>query len=170
MDTLRTSIISALVLTLAFVINPALAAQMNQREDTAQADARYVIKGAEVYDKNMDLTWQRCSVGQHWDEGAGCVGAIQAFTFNNAQSLEGGGWRVPTKAELRSLIIHEHADNRKSVIDEIAFPGLDEHQLLYWTNMPFDSHGWYIRFSDGHTSYNTYRGFTASVRLVRSGQ
>lgn len=163
--------ITAIVaLILASSISPAFSAQINPEKDAAKEDSRYVIKGGEVYDKKMDLTWQRCSVGRHWKKSGGCAGTIKIFTFNEAQRQGSGGWRIPSKAELRSLLVHKQQGNQKSMIDETAFPDMDESKLLYWTNMPMDADGWYIRVSDGYISYGAYRQFKAAVRLVRSGQ
>lgn len=160
--------IVALILTLS--IGAAFSAQANFEEDVSGFSSQYVIKGGKVYDKKTDLTWLRCSVGQHWQESGGCAGAVKTFTFNEAQRQANGAWRVPSKAELRSLLIHKRGAKQKFRIDEVAFPDMDENKLLYWTNMPMDAHGWYIRFSDGYTSYGAYRETEAAVRLVRSGQ
>jgi hypothetical protein len=171
MKILRTYAASIVALVLAFAINPAFAAQMNQEDASPKANSRYVIKGGEVYDKETALTWQRCSVGQHWREEGGCAGVIKTFTFAEALRQGSGEWRVPTKAELRTLLDYKRGDNhQKPLIDEVSFPDMDENQLVYWTNMPFDAQGWYIRFSDGYVSYSSYRNFVAAVRLVRGGQ
>ncbi len=171
MKILHTYATSIVALVLAFAVNPAFADQKNQEDDSPKANPRYVIKGGEVYDKETNLTWQRCSVGQHWREEGGCVGVIKTFTFTEAQRQARGEWRVPTKAELRTLLAPKRADNPpKPLIDEVAFPDIDENQLLYWTDVPFDAQGWYIRFSDGYVAYSAYRNFVAAVRLVRSGR
>lgn len=171
MKTLRIYTTSIVALILAFAISPAFAVQVSQDDDSHQANSRYVIKGGEVYDQNTNLTWQRCSVGQRWQEGGGCTGVIKTFTFAEAQRQGGGEWRVPTKAELRTLLEQKRVDSHhQPLIDEVAFPNMDENQMLYWTNIPFDAQGWYIRFSDGDISYSSYRTFTAAVRLVRGGK
>ncbi len=132
---------------------------------------RYVIQGDTVYDQKADLTWQRCSVGQHWKEGMGCVGVVETFTFDQAQQQAGGGWRVPSKGELRSLIDRKRAANHQSpTIDVVAFPDMVEHTLWYWTSTPNgDSLGWNVIFDAGHVS-NHYRSNRYAVRLVRSGR
>ena len=169
MKTLLTRITSIAALFLLFAFSPVFAA--NNPEDSSKANLRYIIKGGEVYDKISDLTWQRCSVGQQWQEGVGCAGAVKTFAFNEALRQGVGEWHVPTKAELRTLIDVTRVDShQKPVIDVIAFPAMGEGQLAYWTDMPFDTHGWYVRFSDGFVSYGDYRSFYAAVRLVRKGQ
>jgi len=166
----RVHITSTITLILALSISPVFSAQTNPEDEAPKANSRYVIKGGEVYDKKTDLTWQRCSVGQHWQESGGCAGDVKTFRFSEALRQASGAWRVPSKAELRSLLVHKQKGKQKSRIDEIAFPDMDENKLLYWTNMPMDAHGWYIRFSDGYISYGAYRESEAAVRLVRSGQ
>ena len=58
-----------------------------------------------VRDKVSGLEWQRCSVGEVWNNGdQSCDGtAIKAYGYE-AQSYAGGGFRVPTLSELRSLV------------------------------------------------------------------
>jgi hypothetical protein len=46
-------------------------------QNAPAVNSRYVIQGDTVYDKKTDLTWQRCSVGQRWAEGKGCVGVTE---------------------------------------------------------------------------------------------
>ena len=132
---------------------------------------QYEIKGGSVYDKKTKLTWARCSVGQKWDAESGCVGIIKTFTFDEAQHQAGGGWRVPTKDELGSLVDHLRTDNKqKPTIDEVAFPNMDFSNLGYWTSSPAgDSGGWDVNFSDGSINgYYGYRSNTLAVRLVRN--
>lgn len=127
---------------------------------------RYVINGGEVYDKKTDLTWQRCIVGHHWQEGAGCVGADKAFTFEQAQQQGSGQWRVPSKDELASLT-HRYSENS---IYAVAFPDMDDRNSWYWTSTPEGaSGGWSVHFNGGGVDYGG-RGALLAVRLVRSGQ
>jgi len=140
-------------------------------DNSPVANPRYVIHGDSVYDKKTDLTWARCSVGQRWEEGGGCVGSVNVYTFDHAQKQANGPWRVPTKEELMTLIDHNHADNpQRPMIDEVAFPNMDEKRLKYWTSTSLGSSaGWLLRFIDGHGD-GYLRGTAVAVRLVRSGQ
>lgn len=132
--------------------------------------SRYVIKGGEVYDKKTELTWQRCSIGQHWKDDAGCVGVVKEFTFDQAQQQASGQWRVPSKDELATLIDYKKAEaKQKPTIDEDAFPDMDESKLWYWTSTPEGaSLGRGVSFLDG-VHYGG-RSEAYAVRLVRSGQ
>jgi Protein of unknown function (DUF1566) len=129
---------------------------------------RYVIKGGEVYDKDTNLTWQRCSVGQDWKEGAGCTGTIKVFTFDQAQQQNSGEWRVPTQDELASLI--DHSREEFPMIDKEAFPGMNQSTPTYWSSTPDgDARAWDARFIPGDIS-DDVRGYRFAVRLVRKGQ
>lgn len=133
---------------------------------SAWADPRYVIRGGEVYDSRTKLTWARCSVGQEWRDGH-CVGTINDFTFSSAQKQASGGWRVPTKDELVTLV----DPDRKSfpAIDMAVFPDMDASHPWYWSSTPNgNSIAWYVDFSDGYTSGFVDGINTLAIRLVRS--
>ncbi|HEY8027019.1 MAG TPA: DUF1566 domain-containing protein, partial [Burkholderiaceae bacterium] len=136
------------------------------------AAARYLIKGDEVYDKSTDLVWQRCSVGQTWSAEAGCTGRPSQFSFEEAQQQATGTWRVPSRAELASLL-----EKKKVVaelplkIDEVAFPGMDENQLWYWTSTADNgTFAWSVSFGcDNKYNGYSYRSYKYGLRLVRKG-
>ncbi|MGA9666324.1 MAG: DUF1566 domain-containing protein [Gallionella sp.] len=133
---------------------------------TARADSRYVIRGGEVYDSQTKLTWARCSVGQTWNN-QHCVGTVGYFDFATAQKQASGGWRVPTKDELVSLI----DPNRKKfpVLDTAAFPDMDATHPWYWSSTPNGSSiAWYVDFTDGYTSGFVDEANPLAIRLVRS--
>jgi hypothetical protein len=129
--------------------------------------SRYQIRAGEVYDKKTDLTWQRCSVGQHWKEGVGCVGVIKQMTWEEAKAQAANGWRLPTRDELTTLIA---PTCKKPSINEAAFPDMELDKLWYWTSSPNGSFlVWLVDFADGNS--NSYDSTDAgSVRLVRDGQ
>lgn len=131
---------------------------------TRVANARYVITGDTVYDKTTNLTWQRCSVGQRWQEPASCVGEARQLTFDEARKTGNGKWRVPTKDELITLI----DDAQKPAIDGVSFPNT---QVWYWTSTKSEdaSLARYVNFNGSVGDYSGYLSSTNSVRLVRSG-
>lgn len=134
--------------------------------DVPKASSHLLIQGDTVYDKKSNLTWARCSVGQQWEDGVGCKGLVGIFTFDEAQKQAGGGWRVPTKSELGTLIV---AGKQKPTIDEVAFPNMDLEILLYWTSTPDGNlGGWHVHFEDGSIDGNG-RSSANAVRLVRDG-
>jgi len=136
------------------------------------ANSRYVIKGDTVYDKQTNLSWQRCSVGQRWVEGTGCVGDARTFDFRTAQQQASGTWRLPTKDELPTLVdLDRKAKQIKPMIDVVAFPDMARERLWYWTSTPAgESGGWYVCFGDGDLFHGYYETRSFAVRLVRRGQ
>ncbi len=133
---------------------------------SAWADSRYVIRGAEVYDSRTKLTWARCSVGQEW-KNEHCAGNINTYTFPAAQKLASGGWRVPSKDELVTLI---DLDRKKfPAMDIAAFPDMDASHPWYWSSTPNGSAiAWYVDFTDGYTSGFIDGANTLAIRLVKS--
>jgi Protein of unknown function (DUF1566) len=141
-------------------------AACNSSQSDRTPSSRYVVKGDEVYDKKTDLTWQHCSVGQHWKEGAGCVGVIKQMTWEEAKAQAQGGWRLPSKDELTTLLA---ANCSKPAINEEIFPDMELDKLWYWTSSENGSFlAWLVNFADGNS--NSYdRTDTGAVRLVRGG-
>jgi hypothetical protein len=130
--------------------------------------SRYVVHADEVYDKDKDLTWQRCSVGQNWKDGKGCEGAIKTFTFQGAQSQAKDKWRIPTKDELASLVDNSHTDFPTT--DRDAFPGMNEDIPGYWSSTASSSgRSWDVRFTSGEAT-DDINARQFAVRLVRSGK
>lgn len=140
--------------------------------DTAAADSHYLIGGDTVYDQKLELTWQRCSVGQRWVAEAGCVGSIKVVPFDEAQREGNETWRVPTREELTSLIDeNKGAKGQRPTIDEAVFPGMGPDRLWYWTSTTDDaSRACYVDFFNGFSYYGGSRSAAYAVRLVRNGR
>lgn len=129
--------------TIAFG-SAAFAGDAGQAKDTVIG--QYVVKGAAVYDEKSGLTWQRCSYGQRWQEGAGCIGPVRTLAWNEAMRTPPEGWRLPTIDELRTLI--SVASNL--AINEDAFPDMDVDKSIYWTSTPYgSSYAWIVDFNGG---------------------
>ncbi len=133
--------------------------------------SRYVIHGDEAYDQQSDLTWQRCPIGQKLQDEAGCVGVVQVMTWDQAMAQANGAWRLPSKAELETLV---EKNCRGPAIYENVFPGLRLGKpWLYWTSTKYTENGlslvWSVDFfiGDAH-SYN--RALASAVRLVKDRQ
>jgi hypothetical protein len=135
--------------------------------DPSSRDSRYDIKGDTVLDEVSHLLWQRCSVGQQWKDGSGCTGAVKPLTWVDAKQEQSGGWRLPTRDELVSLVSKACA---KPTIDSAAFPGMEADSLNYWTATAVsDSSVYYVNFANGVASADAIDEPYA-VRLVRSGK
>ena len=127
---------------------------------------RFVPHGVEVHDRKTGLTWQRCSVGQTWQDG-NCAGKVARFTFRDAQRQANGPWRLPTRDELASLLLPEVTQFPKT--DHDAFPGMDPAVPGYWSSTPFqDDRGYGVLFAAEDYVGVWWGSSTVAVRLVRS--
>ena len=112
------------------------------------------------------LTWQRCSVGQHFDDGA-CSGAASQLTWEGAQkaaAAAGDDWRLPSQAELKTLLASYCSE---PAIDTAVFP--ETPASKYWSATADGAQGaWYVDFEQGGGNGATLRSTTAAVRLVRN--
>ena len=134
-------------------------------------DIRFVTKEHIVVDLERQIEWLRCSVGQRWN-GSECSGNIVNLSLDMVpKALEianeqlGGGWRLPSKAELKSIVCKECAPPK---IDKEIFPNTDN--APYWTG---DQSIFNSKF---YVSVNFHTGFSfnrfspikeLAVRLVR---
>jgi len=67
----------------------------------------FIAKEGEVTDQKTGLIWQRCSLGQTWKKGKGCVGEVSLVHRKEAEEHAhtlGNGWRVPSIDELLTLV------------------------------------------------------------------
>ncbi len=126
---------------------------------------RYEINGGEVYDKEKNLTWQRCSLGQQWKEGSGCVGETREVSRAEANKVS-GNWRLPTKDELGTLL---SSACLKSVNAE-AFPGISLQHPNYWSSTETaPGLTWTVNLTSGG-EFNAISSSSNAVKLVRSGR
>lgn len=154
------------VLFVLTVLIPAMtSAACDPQQSSSTPTSRYVINGGEVFDKLTHLTWQRCSVGQHWKQELGCVGVIRQITWKEAMSQAHDGWRLPTVDELKGLIA---ANCSNPAINEEVFPDMELYKLWYWSSTDTGSSVWYVAFGSGSV-HNADRTDLNAVRLVRAG-
>ena len=135
------------------------------------SDVRFVTKEHIIVDLERQIEWLRCSVGQRWN-GSECSGNIVNLSLDMVpKALEianeqlGGGWRLPSKAELKSIVCRECPSPK---IDKEIFPNTDN--APYWTG---DQSIFNSKF---YVSVNFHTGFSfnrfspikeLAVRLVR---
>ena len=172
--------------------------QVNARIETFPliANRYYDNLDGTVFDKQTQLVWMRCSLGQSWD-GKTCNGEAKKYTWHDATKLThqfagSTAWRLPTVEELDSLVycskgrqpsarpngeyVHDTngyclGDNyQRPTINIRAFPNTPED---YWrSSSPVYNSGsaWGVNFDSGHVgSYDEGNGH-GHVRLVRAGQ
>jgi hypothetical protein len=127
-----------------------------------------------VSDSGTGLTWQRNLPATY----AGCSGNLtmgnlsgpggcawdEAKAYCTGLSLTGGGWRLPTKDELLSIVDTSHAN---PAINPNAFPNTPS--TFFWSSSPVvgvSDIAWGVHFSGGLSpSYGT--SSTGRVRCVR---
>ena len=135
------------------------------------SDNRFVVKDHIVIDLKNKIEWLRCSVGQRWD-GNECVGKIVNLSLDMiptaldiANEQLGGNWRLPSKAELKSIVCKSCPSPK---INVKIFPNTDN--APYWTS---DRSIFNSKF---YVSVNFHTGFSfnrfspikdLAVRLVR---
>lgn len=108
-------------------------------------------------DAKTHLQWQ-----QAIDANSYAVDA--AMTYCSGLSLPGSGWRLPTKAELESII---KDDAYNPAIDVDAFPSTPA--AAFWTASPHAGSAasfWFVDFGAGSSEAGDYQG-AMHVRCVR---
>ncbi len=162
------------IIGLLVIISPLSNAQTCSPNITRSApDSRYelVNNGTEVKDKQTNLIWQRCSLGQTWS-GTTCTGTAATYNWTNALQTAknmGNGWRVPNIKELESLLEQACYD---TAINETYFPATMQIQN-YWSSSSSraisSGYAWIVYFGNGADGSNGKNSYGA-VRLVRSSK
>ncbi|MBK8019782.1 MAG: DUF1566 domain-containing protein [Betaproteobacteria bacterium] len=130
---------------------------------TADGRRRFVADGEIVLDRHTGLTWKRCSAGQRWTTGLGCVGLATKLWYEEARQLQSARWRLPTVNELQSLY-----DKGPQPADPEAFP--DAPPTWYWASTPRGEPAvWGVPCGDDGND-SCYQSESKAVRLVRRRQ
>ena len=167
--------LATILVMLAFAA-PVMA--QTQSLDTTNLTNKVIVKSGHfmvrdhlVIDLQHGVEWMRCSVGQIWN-GTDCEGvaiqltqedAARAIVIANAQL--GSGWRLPSRAELESLVCKACAPIK---IELDSFPNTFGEP--YWTgevNGYAPRHFWTVNFMTGHTYGRFFPTQEVLVRLVR---
>ena len=128
---------------------------------TYTASSQFIGRQHTVKDLNNGTTWLRCSVGQAWDPALDtCTGEIVkldhsqiTYAIREAKRQLGGNWRLPTHAELESLICEDCPPPK---INSKHFPNMSAE--AYWTgdkNALNPKTFWSVNFMTGH-SYSRF--------------
>ena len=150
---------------------PASAALTDSAKQVIVKSGNFMVRDHLVIDLRNGVEWMRCSVGQVWN-GSNCEGealqltqedAAKAIIIANEQL--GPGWRLPSRAELETLVCNECAPVK---IELDSFP--DTLAEPYWTgeiNGFAPRHIWTVNFMTGHTYGRFFPSQEVLVRLVR---
>ncbi|MBN8090615.1 DUF1566 domain-containing protein [Vibrio vulnificus] len=149
-----------------------------------------------VFDKQTQLVWMRCSLGQRWD-GKTCNGEAKKYTWHDAIKLKHNfagstAWRSPTVDELETLVLCSagrtpsvrpngkyaldtngacRGNHQKPTINIRAFPNTPENVALSSSTIRnTDRYTWYVSFHNGRVDWGSKDGNGYHVRLVRAGQ
>jgi hypothetical protein len=137
-----------------------------------EAVANATPAGSEVRDTVTGLVWQRCALGMAWNNG-NCTGTASTLSWpqaveaaqNASPSASGRRWRLPTQAELYSLV--DRACNNPA-INPTWFP--ETPSALAWSSsvsVSNSDYAWAVNFvyygSESAQKNSAYR-----VRLVRA--
>jgi hypothetical protein len=124
--------------------------------DSGTSHYQVSASGNTVLDTATQLTWQRqISATFNLTEAGGYCGSM---------SLDGGGWRVPTRVELNSIV--EPGKNQPA-IDVVAFPGTFSEP--FWTSTldtAVAGQAWSVDFGFG-VNFSHAVTFPSRVRCVR---
>jgi uncharacterized repeat protein (TIGR01451 family) len=117
------------------------------------------------------LMWQRCAVGQTWNDGS-CDGKPGVYKYDKAIKLtaDTGGktdWRLPTYKELLTIVDYSAS---KPAANVIVFP--DAPSVEFWTSTQvagdsYKDYAWYVNFKYGNGSYVYKTSYDYAARLVR---
>lgn len=144
-------------------------------EATPTARFTAINGGGEVKDTVTGLIWQRCAIGQVWNQNT-CSAPIEAKTFTWHEALKeakalGNGYRLPNIRELHSIV---EPRCHKPSINSTVFPNTVSG--TFWSSTPVGysaGAGWYVDFNtgDSHMVYGNsllQDGSSHYVRAVRS--
>jgi hypothetical protein len=150
---------------------PASTALTDTAKQVIVKSGNFMVRDHLVIDLRNGVEWMRCSVGQVWN-GSNCAGeALQLTQEDTAKAIIianeqlGLGWRLPSRAELETLVCNECAPVK---IELDSFP--DTLAEPYWTgeiNGFAPRHIWTVNFMTGHTYGRFFPTQEVLVRLVR---
>ncbi|WP_341939657.1 Lcl domain-containing protein [Marinimicrobium sp. C2-29] len=118
-----------------------------------------------VLDNETGLEWQRCTYGQEWT-GVTCEGSVEKEGWQNIEDkFFPGGWRLPTKDELASIVYCDsgnpsfegdyrgpcHNEYTSPTIADWAFP--NTWRTTYWSSSTYGGVPVVRDFENGKAGY-----------------
>lgn len=172
---MKKSIFCLLAISTFLCSSYVIAACNSYDESTPTGD--FTLDGATALHHKTGLTWQRCGVGQTWDDSTGsCTGSLTTFTWKEAleeaAKPANDGWRLPNIKELATIVEH---NCHQPAINEVVFPNTLFN--YYWTMSPSmrqPTHAWGVHFREGVAGSNAKNSVAINnsnvsihVRLVK---
>lgn len=138
--------------------------------------SRFVINdNGTVTDKETQITWMRCALGQKWD-GKTCAGKARDYSWQEARDAvsdlnsdsfgEPGSWRLPYVPELASIVERQCFEPR---VNLNVFPATPSK--IFWTGMEkkgSTEQAYAIDFNRGAVT-PSQKTRTGSIRLMLDG-
>jgi hypothetical protein len=126
---------------------------------------RYTIPGnGTVLDTKTGLTWQQVNAGSGMTQTAALT-----YCSGNSASLPGNGWRLPTVAELTTLVDYSQPSSTSvAMIDPTAFPNTPA--TFFWSATPAagsPGNAWPVDFSAGLLEWLGVGVVSSSSFMVR---
>jgi len=87
-----------------------------------------------------------------------------AVAYCKTLYLDGGGWRLPTRAELLTIVDYSRVD--KCISDDFK----QTIGFFYWasnSHAKYETNAWRVSFNSGYTNYSNKLG-KSNVRCVRA--
>jgi hypothetical protein len=105
----------------------------------------WVVQSGTVYDGRTRLTWQQIL-------DSGTYSQADAAIYCQNLSLNGGGWRVPSRKELETIVDYSRSN---PAIDPVVFPNTPAG--AFWTSSTVvgTGGGWSVHFGEGSVSPGT---------------
>jgi hypothetical protein len=136
---------------------------------------RFVDQGATVLDTKTNLIWEKKSVGFPsdvdyaftWCEATGCAGSAESWIDGFRNTARNGSWRIPTRAELQSIVQGPCPRSSFSPCIDPVFGGTAEAR--YWSSEESsDASAYSVSFTNGQVITES-KSARNRVRAVRSG-
>jgi len=128
-----------------------------------------------VTDKETNITWMRCAVGQRWD-GKTCIGTAKEFSWQEAKDAvaelnsdkfgDPDTWRIPLVPELASIVERKCFEPR---VNLSVFPHTPAKQ--FWSAMEKKGSAdlaYTLDFGKGSVTPND-KEFSGVIRLMKDG-
>ena len=148
---------------------------------------RFVVGGGTVFDKLTGLEWEQKTDDGNihdkddrytWSAGSsaadGTVFTVFLATLNAGCFAGQCDWRLPTRAELQTILLEPHSCTTSPCIDEPVFgPTVGDATGFYWsstTNPTGTGFAWGVHFANGAVGASVKStDFNGHVRAVRGG-